>query len=265
MSTQRREILAYIALAYAWTWITDAPLLATQRGWWTLQWPAWWQAVAAFGPALAAWCVRRIYRTAELRPARPSFPRFWLAFSAASPFLVLAAAILVVRIAAGRLPDPGVLLTSPGTASVAGLWDLLVIQSVLQATGEEPGWRGFLLPRLRKFCSPFVATVTIFPVWLLWHLPFFLGRPEFGWSQLIGFSTGILAAAFWLGFIWERTRTVSSAVTWHAASNIARGLALALAGAVFPAFAAVTLAGACVLGLLLWRRSFEPPRDLAVM
>jgi membrane protease YdiL (CAAX protease family) len=37
--------------------------------------------------------------------------------------------------------------------------------------GEEPGWRGFLLPTLQERYSPLVASLVVWFFWALWHLP----------------------------------------------------------------------------------------------
>jgi membrane protease YdiL (CAAX protease family) len=45
--------------------------------------------------------------------------------------------------------------------------------------GEEPGWRGFALPRLLQFMGPLPAAVTLGLVWGVWHLPAFFAQGGF--------------------------------------------------------------------------------------
>jgi membrane protease YdiL (CAAX protease family) len=42
---------------------------------------------------------------------------------------------------------------------------------------EEPGWRGFLLPRLQQRFSPLVASLFVWLPWALWHAPLDFHRP----------------------------------------------------------------------------------------
>jgi len=36
--------------------------------------------------------------------------------------------------------------------------------------GEEPGWRGFALPRLQRLYGPLVGSLILAPLWAFWHL-----------------------------------------------------------------------------------------------
>jgi membrane protease YdiL (CAAX protease family) len=42
---------------------------------------------------------------------------------------------------------------------------------------EEPGWRGFLLPRLQQRFSPLLASILVWFPWALWHAPLDFHRP----------------------------------------------------------------------------------------
>ena len=149
----------------------------------------------------------------------------------------------------GSPPSLDALATGRLSTLHAGL-DLVLVAALLQSLGEEPGWRGYLLPKMLERFRTLPATLLLFPVWWLWHLPFFLGRPEFGLPQFFGFGLGILAASVWLTFLWERTRSIFVAVLWHAVLNITRGIALGFSTGMFLAYGMVVTVGA--LGIIVW-------------
>ena len=69
------------------------------------------------------------------------------------------------------------------TQSGYGLWDwpallriphLFLPNLLVAPLGEEPGWRGFALPRLQKRLHPLAAAVVLGFLWANWHLPLFL-------------------------------------------------------------------------------------------
>ncbi len=53
------------------------------------------------------------------------------------------------------------------------------------ATGEEPGWRGFALPRLLQKYSPFTASLVLSAIWSGFHLPLLLARGLMGLDLLV--------------------------------------------------------------------------------
>ncbi len=245
-------MLSFFILAYAITWAIAAPLLLAGRGLIDARPPEWLEPLAAFGPFIAAMLIAHVLKGREGPAAilgsliRWRVGPAWFVFALGSPVLILGAGLLIVGLTGGQVIDPGRSRLAE-VVSAAGLFDLIVIGAIVQALGEEPGWRGFALPRLRERFGPLVATLALFPVWLCWHLPFFLSRPAFGLAQWLGFSLGILSAAIWLTLIWDRTRSVLMCLGWHAMVNISRGLALAMSSAMFLAFSNTVLVGALVI------------------
>jgi len=252
---EKRPLLAYVGLAYLWTWVTILPLALQKRGLLELGLPDAWEAVGAFGPFLAAWVViRRTEGAAGLAGFWRSLTSWRvggpaLALTLLSPVVFLALAAALVSVQTGSPPSLEALATGR-LGSLRAVLYLALVSAVLQALGEEPGWRGYLLPKMLGRFRPLPATLLLFPVWWLWHLPFFLGRPEFGLPQFLGFGLGILSASIWLTFLWERTRSILVAVLWHAMLNITRGVALGFSTGMFLAYGMVVSVGA--LGIVVW-------------
>ena len=251
-----RPLISFYILAYAITWSIASPILLASRGFIEADPPHWLEPIAAFGPFIAAMLVARIVHGRE-GPASilASLGRWrvgvrWLNFALLSPVAILLMAWVVVAATGGTVVDAERGRLSD-LATAAGLFDLIVVGAIVQAWGEEPGWRGFAIPRLRQRFGPLLATLALFPVWLCWHLVFFLSRPEFGAAQWLGFSLGILSAAVWLTFVADGTRSALMALGWHAMVNVCRGIALAMSTAMFLAFSNVVLAGALVI-VIFW-------------
>lgn len=51
---------------------------------------------------------------------------------------------------------------------------VLLVTLIVGGGQEEPGWRGFALPRLQASYSALTASLIIGSVWAVWHLPLFI-------------------------------------------------------------------------------------------
>ena len=249
----RQPLLSYFLLAYFYTWVIEVPMLLAARGYVDLHMPLALEALASFGPFAAALTVVHFTqgRTA-IRRLLVSLTDWrvspgWLAFAILSPFAVLFAALAMTgetdKLLTGEL--------SRNLVASGKMFELVVLGGILRGIGEEPGWRGYALPVLRSRFGPLLATLVLWPLWLCWHLPSFLMRPEFEWSAWLGFSAGVLSAAIWFTFMYDATRSVLLAAIWHALINICRGFALAASAAAFMAFAQVVLLVAVLL-IVYW-------------
>ena len=252
---RKHPLLSYMAVAWLWTWVTILPLLLQKRGVIDFGLPDAWEAIGAFGPFIAAGVVLRYTEGHDglvsfwrgLRHWRLGATGWALTLLSPLAFLVLAAGLITLQ--TGSPPSFQALATG-NLGSLHEVLDLVLVAALLQALGEEPGWRGYLLPRLMKRFRVLPATVLLFPLWWLWHLPFFLSRPAFGLAQFLGFGFGILCASIWLSFLRERTHSILAAVVWHAVLNITRCIALGFSTAMFLAYGMVVAAGAA--GIAAW-------------
>ncbi len=262
---RKYPLLGYCGLAYAITWSIALPGLLISRGYWSGPDLHLLEPVAAFGPFVAAMLVSRAcFGRSGPAGMLKSLTRWRVGLgvgilSVLSPVALLLLALLAVALTSGLAIEPDNARLSR-LMSVSGLVNLVIVGALLQAWGEEPGWRGFLLARLRERRGPLAASLVLFPVWLLWHLPFFLSRPEFGLAQWLGFSVGILSASIWLTLIWEASGSVLMALIWHAMVNICRGIALAVSPQLFLAVSNAVLLGALVIVIYWFWRSRRDSR-----
>jgi membrane protease YdiL (CAAX protease family) len=261
---RRHPLLSYFLLAYIFTWAIEVPMLLGARGIIDVHLPMWLEALAAFGPFAAALIVlgmgsgqvgvKKLF--ASLVNWR--VPGFWLIFTVVSPFVVLVAALSMTgetaKLFSGELCRD---LLAGGK-----LFQLVFIGGVLRGIGEEPGWRGFALPFLRRRFGPLLASFALWPAWWLWHLPALLTRNEFQSVQFVMFGLGILAAAVWCTLLYDATRSVLMLVLWHALINITRGMALSVSMAAFLAFAKVVVAVAVVI-IVYWLLRRPKPYSVA--
>jgi membrane protease YdiL (CAAX protease family) len=252
----RRPMLAFVVLAYSISWAL-----------WGVSWMLGREesAVASalfvlggFGPAAAALAVLRstggsISRWAR-RIVRWRVPlRYWL-FALGFPALLFAGANLTLAA-----------LGEPVEWSLVGdrigpYLGTFLVTLVFLGGQEEPGWRGYALPRLQERWSPVTATVVLGLVWGLWHLP--LDGP------LAPVVT--VPLAFLYTWVYNRTGSVLMAILLHASITPTQDHLILLAEETHGITDAVMLA-AYVAGALLLivlsrgRLGFDPERNAAAM
>ncbi|HEY3060356.1 MAG TPA: type II CAAX endopeptidase family protein [Chloroflexota bacterium] len=215
-----RGLLVYLGGAFGIAWLCWLPLVlgARQDG------NAFWAALSvlgSFAPLVAAECATRRWpvetdrATPLAKLARWRVGLLWCAI-----VLLGAAPIPLTALAIDRL-----LGGAPATWASAGEWlqlpRLLVTAVLFGPLGEEPGWRGYLLPLLERHVGLLRASLVVGVIWAAWHLPLFLVQ------NTIQYATPALTYLAWVAglsvlFAWvyaQSGRSVLLTVLLHAAVN----------------------------------------------
>ena len=219
--SQRRHLFfLYTCIAYAISWAIEIPLALKAQGLTSVDLPFAIHYCAAFGPLIAGLILTwhengskgmkdLFARTIRWRVE----PVWWIA--AISPLLLFLLAAVLTRLFQGTWLDVRML------GRVDFLPDLGVVAIFLWLAtygfGEEVGWRGYLLPRLQRDRSAWSATVILWFIWAIWHVPsFFYLQTVAGVGTLIGFLLGVLAGTIFLTWLYNGSGgSVLIVAVWH--------------------------------------------------
>jgi membrane protease YdiL (CAAX protease family) len=179
------------------------------------------------------------------------------------PLGVVGLAVLGYRLSGGA-PEGSTPLTFP-------IWfHLLVINLLTGPTGEEPGWRGFALPRLLERYSPLKAGIMLGLMWSFWHLGLWLIASGYTGINLLvyilAFTVTIMAVNLLMVWIYQHVPgSLAPMVVAHFVFNFGVELvfpgALGL-GAMLPLFG--WLAGAfSLVALIVWILQAKQPARYA--
>ena len=150
----------FFTLAYVCSWLVFLPMILFRA-------PIQLTILASFGPAIAALITHRL-ATGNYRAYRlyTTFSRTLIAGASGTLLIILAYVVL-----------PGVATADPRKLN----WSILTSVTVYNYStllggplGEEPGWRGYALPRLEAHLGPLWASLVLAFLWAGWHLPLFL-------------------------------------------------------------------------------------------
>jgi membrane protease YdiL (CAAX protease family) len=215
----RYPLTSFFVMAFAFSWIVWSPWFLSEDGAGLLPFSSPLLASLVplgilLGPTLSGFImtgategregVRRLLRRIVLWRVRLR----WYLFALLGVPIVMALGTLIVP---GGLAS--VLGLGPGY--VPGYLASFVLVAILGGPlFEEPGWRGFALPRLQPLHGPLVGTLILGVLWALWHLPEFLVP---AWAESSGGSGFIdivkfvvIAVAFAIVITWVFNNTKGS-------------------------------------------------------
>ncbi|MAT45653.1 MAG: CPBP family intramembrane metalloprotease domain-containing protein [Anaerolineaceae bacterium] len=250
---QRYPLFFFFLIAYLSSWILSVPFILSEwgvlHGDFTIIF-----AIKSFGPFLAAYVIIRITEGKEgLHRLRQRIKQKQASLVWYLLILLGIPTILMV----GIIIQPGALANFQGlNATLLLRYPLTFIVVIFGGgpLGEEPGWRGFALPRMQFRYGPLVGTLLLGVLWTGWHLPDFLtsaqgGGPGTGFSTfLINFPIFfLLVMALAIIFTWIFNHTKGSifiAVLAHASVNTPQVVLVPL----FPSLNTTTLNLAAMIG-----------------
>ena len=141
----------------------------------------------------------------------------WYLFALIGVPVVMALGTVIVPKEMGSL-----LALGPGYVPTYLIW-FLIIAIIGGPLLEEPGWRGFALPRLQPLHGPLMGTVILGLLWALWHLPEFLvpawakSSGGSGFLDILKFVVIAIAFAIVITWVFNNTRgSVLMAILVHA-------------------------------------------------
>jgi membrane protease YdiL (CAAX protease family) len=237
----RHPLVSFFGMAYALSWTTWMPLVLSQDGAGLLSygWPLGLYAhvaIASFvGPFLSAFIMKGIIEGREgvgrlvrrIVLWRVGFGWYLFAFIGIPAIMVLSMIFLPGVFASFQglaivifLPFQG-----PAPLSPLSLLALFVIVFFLGGPlGEEPGWRGFALPRLQRRYGPLVGSLILAPLWAFWHLPVFW-VPAWNYPptilNIVMFVIASIALTIVLTWVFNNTKgSVFIAVLVHATFDL---------------------------------------------
>ncbi|MBS1699172.1 MAG: CPBP family intramembrane metalloprotease [Actinobacteria bacterium] len=178
--------------------------------------------------------------------------------------------LLAAQVPAGTpLPPPAVLIAAQAVSIPVAAATL----NALAAFGEEVGWRGFLVPALRRW-GTWPALLISGAIWGLWHAPIILLGYDFGRTDATGVLLMVGGCVVWgVLFGWLRLRSASlwPAVFAHGALNASAAMYLWFFASgsrpdpalVLPLGVAGWIVGAVVIVVLALSRGFGRQPELA--
>jgi membrane protease YdiL (CAAX protease family) len=225
---RHHPLISFFSMAYGFSWILSIPFILSEWGILHGNYQIIF-VLKSFGPFLAAYIITGILEGKEgiLRLRQRIIQKqagwqWYLLILLGIPLLIMAGVII----------QPGAMASFQGFKPILLASYPLTFIAVLFAggpLGEEPGWRGFALPRLQHNNGPFRGTLLLGFLWTCWHLPDFLisaqgGGPGTGFvNSLINFPIFlvlIISIAIILTWIFNLTReSIFIALLAHASVN----------------------------------------------
>ena len=233
---KRHPLTSYFTLAFALMWVFVIPIALSQRGLNIIALPdaliEVFLLIATFsGPLPAAFIMTTLL---EGREGRRQLIRrmfqwrvgigWYLLLLIGYPLIFLTGLSFYLGV------QPWVALVENWPLILTFYLPAAAFGIIIPSLGEEPGWRGFALPRLQKQYGPLVGSLILGILHGLWHLPVYFvpGTILDGPFDLtaVAANTCLIVAmtVIWTWFFNHAGQSVFFAMLVHGVSNAASGL-----------------------------------------
>lgn len=219
---QRHPLVCYFAMAYGFSWLAWLPYILSQTGLGVLPFQLSQFAIlpgAYLGPLLSGFLMTA---ATEGKPGIYRLLRRLILWRVGWQWYLLVLIGVPGIVVLGFLTLPGA-MTSLHLSSfpqlVAFFPLFLLLEIFTSGLAEEPGWRGFALPRLQDRFGPLSGTVILGLLWGGWHLPLFLTKWAANASGLaiFGFMLSVICTAVVITWVFNHTRgSLLIAILLHA-------------------------------------------------
>ncbi len=260
---RQHPLFFFFLMAYAFSWIAWIPYVLSVWGITPVNTVAIWLARLGpfLGPALAAFIMtgitegkagvfRLLRRCIQWRAGWQWYLFILLGIPA---LLLLAIMVLPGALASFHGLPPLFLVIYPANFVVT-----LILGGAL---GEEPGWRGFALPRMQPRYGPLWGTLLLGILWACWHLQQFLtpnqhGGPGTSFATFLTnfpiFVLSVIALSIIFTWVFNHTRgSVFIAILLHASVDTSGALTSLFPAPIVTSTDLITLIGFGVPALLI--------------
>jgi len=116
-------------------------------------------------------------------------------------------------------------LFNPGMAPLLVL--LMFLNTTLTSGLEEPGWRGYALPKLQEEYTANKSSIILGLIWAVWHYPFlvYLNFVQLGTGAflsvlaIVGFTASTVGGSILFSWVYNNTKSVFMAILFHGLMN----------------------------------------------
>ena len=173
-------LLSFFVIAFAGAWVVELPVVLSRTGLGLLPYTLPPVAVilmiagATFtGPTVSAFVMARV---TEGREGPRRLLRRYVQWRVKFRWYLFVLLVIPASEVLGAIVLPGVVASyQPVTLGLVAGYPLALVTTLVLGgpLGEEPGWRGFALPRLQVAYGPLPGSVILGVLWALWHMPLF--------------------------------------------------------------------------------------------